>query len=282
MRAVLTRSGVDGRMSGAGEGESESPGRLDARAAWDRGAAAWDEFVESGNDYYRTEVHGPALLAACGEVRGRRTLDLGCGQGYFARRLAERGARVVGVDLSEAQIASARRHEAARPLGIAYRSLDAARVAEHWPPGSFDLVTAGMSLQDMPDAAGALQAARATLPKSGRLVCSIPNPLTDTPFREWERDERGEKVALKIDRYFESGPRLTRWTMARLSAHWETPYWYRTLGEWSVLVADAGFLIRRLHEARPTAEQVARNPALDDCRRLPYFLIFDLVPARHG
>ena len=261
-------------MSGGGD-----RGHLDVGAAWDASAAAWDAFVESGADYYRTEVHGPALLAACGPTRGLRVLDLGCGQGYFSRLLAGQGARVAGVDLSAGQLANARRHEAERPLGIEYHPLDAARVGEHWPPGSFDLVTGCMSLHDMPDPAGALRGARSVLTEAGRVVFSILNPLTNTPFREWERDERGGKIALKIDRYFAAGPRVMRWDMPRLGAHWETPYWHRTLAEWSALIDGAGFLIRRLHEPRPTAEQVARNPDLDDCSRLPYFVIFDLVKA---
>ncbi len=40
----------------------------DPAAAWDAAAPAWDDFVETGLDYWRTEVHGPALLAACGDV----------------------------------------------------------------------------------------------------------------------------------------------------------------------------------------------------------------------
>ena len=50
--------------------------------AWDIAAEAWDDFVESGKDYYRIEVHGPALLDACGDVAGLGILDLGCGQGW--------------------------------------------------------------------------------------------------------------------------------------------------------------------------------------------------------
>jgi hypothetical protein len=53
----------------------------DAVQAWNEGAEAWDAFVESGADYYRREVHGPALLAACEPVRGRQVPDLGYGQG---------------------------------------------------------------------------------------------------------------------------------------------------------------------------------------------------------
>ena len=38
------------------------------------------------------------------------------------------------------------------------------------------------------------------------------------------------------------------------------------------MIAEAGFLVRRIHEPRPTQEQVKRIPDLDDCYRLPYFL----------
>ena len=119
--------------------------------------------------------------------------------------------------------------------------------------------------------------ARKVLKRDGRLVFSIPHPLTDTPFREWERDRSGGKIALKIDRYFDSGHKLLHWNMARLIYDWATPYWRLTLSEWSQLIDSAGFLIRRIHEPRATGEQVQRLNDLDDCRRLPYFLVFDLV-----
>ena len=44
----------------------------------------------------------PHLLALLGDVSGRRVLDAGCGEGYLARILAARGARVTGIDLSPA------------------------------------------------------------------------------------------------------------------------------------------------------------------------------------
>jgi len=248
-----------------------------ARSAWNAGASAWDEFVESGADYYRHEVHGPALLAACEPVADLDVLDLGCGQGYFCRQLAQRGARVVAIDLAEKQIALALSHEERAPLGIEYHVMGASEVSARWPDRRFDLITACMAIQDMADPAAALSSAFSALRPGGRMVFSIPHPCTDTPVREWLLDQSGNKTALKISRYFESGPTVLHWRMRRLSHHWDTPYWRHTLTEWSTLVAEAGFLIQRILEPRPTPPQVHRNPELTDCYWLPCFLILDLV-----
>lgn len=48
------------------------------------------------------------ILERMGDVRGRRGLDIGCGLGWYMARLREKGARVVGLDLSAAQIRRAR------------------------------------------------------------------------------------------------------------------------------------------------------------------------------
>ncbi|MCY3801571.1 MAG: methyltransferase domain-containing protein [Chloroflexi bacterium] len=245
--------------------------------AWDSAADAWEEFVESGADYYRTEVHGPALLSTCGDVRGLRVLDVGCGQGWFSRQLALKGAQVTGIDISSRQIENALKHEERSPLGIEYRIESAAESAGLWKPGSFDLATGCMSFQDMADVGAAFAAVRELLVENGRLVISVSHPGTDTVHREWELSDDGSRLALKIDRYFDTGPRTVNWSMERLVSHWESPAWRRTLTEWSKLIAEAGFVMRRMNEPRPTREQIARQPALEDAARLPMFLIFDLI-----
>lgn len=254
----------------------------DPAAAWDAAAPAWDDFVETGLDYWRTQVHGPALLAACGDVRGQRILDLGCGQGWFSRQLAERGAHVTGIDFSAQQLANARRHEAARPLGITYQLLDATQVDQEWPVNSFDLVTACMALHDSPESGRMLAAARRVLTPDGRLCFSIVHPVGAAPVHEWVRDAQGQKQGWHINHYFDSGPYVLHWTMERLTTHWSTPQWHRTLGEWSELIAEAGFAITRLDEPRPTPEQVARNPGWEPSTRVPFFLVFSLQPVARG
>jgi 2-polyprenyl-3-methyl-5-hydroxy-6-metoxy-1,4-benzoquinol methylase len=40
----------------------------------------------------------PLMLRLCGDVAGKRVIDVGCGEGRFSRMLAERGAASVGID----------------------------------------------------------------------------------------------------------------------------------------------------------------------------------------
>ena len=183
-------------------------GRFDAesvRASWEHVADAYAQGQASGIDYYRYEFFGPAQLALCGEVRGLSIIDVGCGNGYFARALTRGGARVTGIDISPRMIEHAKQQETAEPLGIEYRVLDAAALPAGFVPGSFDMVTSCLALQDMPSVDKVFGGVYALLRPGRRFVASITHPCTDTPFRVWERDKNGKKRWLCIDRYFERG-----------------------------------------------------------------------------
>src|ERR671934_2864340 len=64
----------------------------------------------------------PHLLALLGDIAGRVVLDAGCGEGYLARILAARGARVIGIDLSPRLVELARAKASAD--AIDYRVAD--------------------------------------------------------------------------------------------------------------------------------------------------------------
>jgi SAM-dependent methyltransferase len=252
--------------------------RFDAgsvRDSWDYAADAYAQGQASGSDYYRFEFFGPAQLALCGEVRGMGVLDVGCGNGYFARALARRGARVTGIDLSSRMIAHAQQQEAAEPLGIEYHVLDAAVLPAGFVPQSFDMVTSCLALQDMPDVEKVLGGIHALLRPGGRFVVSISHPCTDTPFRVWERDSSGAKRWLCIDRYFERGP--LEYTWSGWGREFTTEAIHAPLEDWLGWILEAGFQLRALKEPRPTDEALRTRPDLEDAARVPYFLFFDLV-----
>jgi SAM-dependent methyltransferase len=253
-----------------------APDPSTARALWDESADGYEDFISGGLDYYRTDFHGPALARVCGDVSGKDVLDLGCGQGWFTRVLAAAGARVTGVDWSPRMIAHAIAHEDEAPVGARYRVLDAADVATCFAPRSLDLITACMSLMDMPDPGRVLAAARALVRPGGRVIASVSHPATDTPHRRWARDADGAKRALEIDGYFDATTTIMEWNMARLRRPFRTVQYRTTLEAWSRMIDAAGLGIARLHEPRPDAETIARRPELSDAARVPYVLIFEL------
>jgi ubiquinone/menaquinone biosynthesis C-methylase UbiE len=245
-----------------------------ARASWDRAADAWEEGQASGRDYYRHEFFGPVQAAMCGDVAGTRLLDVGCGSGYFAREMARRGARVTGVDISPRMIDHARGHEAALPYAIEYVVSDAVEIASRFPAASFDVATSCMALQDMPDVPTVLRAVHTALRPGGRFIASITHPCTDTPFREWQRDEMGQKRCLCIDRYFDRV--AVEYTWRGWSYDFRTPALHAPLEDWFAWIHGAGFSLKAFREPRPSAEALRERPDLEDAAKVPYYVIFDL------
>src|SRR5512136_1220237 len=93
------------------------------RAAWNANAAYWDERMgDDGNDFVNTLIWPPTERLL--DLRaGERVLDIACGNGLYARRLAALGAQVVAFDFAAEFIALARQRtpEDAR---VSYQVLD--------------------------------------------------------------------------------------------------------------------------------------------------------------
>jgi len=105
---------------------------------WDVASKSWVAFVRSGKDYYSEYSNGPALKRLMGNVKGKKVLDLGCGEGRFARFFANAGAKVTGIDISEGLIKAALEEENRHPLGIEYLVSDAANL-DMFDSESFDV-----------------------------------------------------------------------------------------------------------------------------------------------
>jgi 2-polyprenyl-3-methyl-5-hydroxy-6-metoxy-1,4-benzoquinol methylase len=78
-------------------------------------------------------------LAELGELHGTQVLDIGCGSGRYAVALAERGADVLGVDLSPAMLALARERAEGRGVSERCRFVEA-DFDGFQPDGRFDVV----------------------------------------------------------------------------------------------------------------------------------------------
>src|SRR5262245_13648845 len=88
---------------------------------WNQNAEAWTRLSRAGYDVYRDHLNTPAFFDMLPDVHGRAGLDIGCGEGHNTRLLAQRGARVTAIDISEVFISHAAEFERSKSLGIEYR-----------------------------------------------------------------------------------------------------------------------------------------------------------------
>ena len=80
----------------------------EARSRWNQNAAFWDDYMGDENNTFHNLLVRPAMERLLTVKPGDRVLDIGCGNGNYARWLAELGARVTAIDASEEMIERAR------------------------------------------------------------------------------------------------------------------------------------------------------------------------------
>src|SRR5260370_32040978 len=79
----------------------------EVREIWDKNADYWNERMGDGNDFHRILI-GPTHERLLNLRPGEPVLDIGCGNGPFARRIHQLWAPVLAVDVSSRMIDNAR------------------------------------------------------------------------------------------------------------------------------------------------------------------------------
>jgi 2-polyprenyl-3-methyl-5-hydroxy-6-metoxy-1,4-benzoquinol methylase len=188
--------------------------------AWDANAALWTEAVRAQAIPSRRAGTDQAIVDAVRELRPARVLDVGCGEGWLARRLrAELGCAVTGIDGSAPLIAAA---HAVDPAGSYHcLSYQAARAQPAALGGPYDGVVCNFARlgQSLAPVLGALAG---SLAPGGALLIQTLHPWAacgDQPYRDGWREE----------------------TFAGFGAgRWQPmPWYFRTLASWLAQIRTA-------------------------------------------
>ncbi|RZT89349.1 3-demethylubiquinone-9 3-methyltransferase [Azospira oryzae] len=107
-------------------------------------------------------------------LAGKKVLDVGCGGGLLSEGMAERGAQVTGIDLSEKALGVARLHLLESGRSVDYRHISAESLAAEMP-GSFDVVTCLEMLEHVPDPASTVAACAKLVKPGGQVFLSTLN-----------------------------------------------------------------------------------------------------------
>ncbi len=233
------------------------------RALWDDWAA---QYVESGErgwaqdapDWGIWGVPESELHVLPDDLTGTDAIELGCGTAYVSAWLARRGARVVGIDNSEAQLATARRLQ--REHRLDFPLLHGSAEAVPYPDASFDLAISEYGACLWADPYRWVPEAARLLRPDGQLVFLVNSALLMLCM------PAAEGVA--------ATDRLLRPAFDMYRIEWPGDpgvEFHLSHGDWIRLLRASGFEVEDLIEVRPPATATTRYPfvTLDWARQWP-------------
>jgi 2-polyprenyl-3-methyl-5-hydroxy-6-metoxy-1,4-benzoquinol methylase len=205
--------------------------------SWMANADAWTRAVREGRIPSRRLATDAAIVQAVVELGPKRVLDLGCGEGWLMRALAERGIETIGLDVSLELVMAAEETGGGRYRCCSYDELvdDPTRAG-----GPYDAVACNFSLlgADLPPL---LRALRANLAPGGALVIQTVHP--------W---------AAAGDEGYADGWRTETFTAFGGGFAEPMPWYFRTLQSWVDALRTAGFRVTTLREPlNPKTRQLA-------------------------
>jgi SAM-dependent methyltransferase len=214
-----------------------------------RNQAYWDAQSTAYQEQHAEFIGGPepawgdwqipeSQLRILEDVADKDVLELGCGAAQWSIHLARAGARVVGLDNSEQQLAHARR--LMEEAGVDFPLIHASAEAVPLPDETFDVVFCDHGAITFADPYRTIPEAARLLRSGGLVAFSLLSPLAWICWDE-EKDEFGAELRAT---YFD----LHREETPEGSIHFNLPY-----GEWIRLFRRSGLVVEDLVEPRPDA-----------------------------
>ena len=222
------------------------------RAAWD----AWaSEYAAAGERAWALEhptwgiwdVPESELALLPDDIAGKDAIELGCGTAYVSAWMARRGARVVGIDNSAAQLATARRLQVEHALDFPLLHGNAEAVP--YPAASFDFAISEYGACLWADPQRWVPEAARLLRPGGRLVFLVNSFLMALCAPD-------EEAVAATDRL-----RRPAFGLCRLEFPGETSVeFHPSHGDWIRLLRQSGFEIEDLIEVWPPAGAASHYP----------------------
>ena len=166
----------------------------EVKQIWNANAAFWDSRMGEGNNFHKTLIE-PTQLRLLDIKAGQKILEVACGNGQFARKMAELGANVTAVDFADKFIAIAK---AKGSHNIRYRVIDATSETDlrKLTANIFDAVVCTMALMDMENIEVLIRHVPEMLKEDGVFVFSVLHPCFNSAENVLvhERDDLGGEV----------------------------------------------------------------------------------------
>ncbi|MGF6229248.1 SAM-dependent methyltransferase [Inquilinus ginsengisoli] len=232
---------------------------MDLAESWEAQARRWIRWArQPGHDSYWRHHRDQFLRLV--PPPGRRTVDIGCGEGQLTRHLKGLGHRVTGIDASPSLVAAAREADPAMDVRLA----DAAALP--LDDAAADLAVAFMSLHDIDPMPAAVREIARILEPGGRLCLAIVHPINSAGHFKHHAADAPFVIAGEYLRPFDYADTVERDGLA-MTFHSR----HRPIEAYFLALQEAGFLVEALREPGVPDHAIA-SEAGRRWQRLPLFL----------
>ncbi|MCY3410607.1 MAG: class I SAM-dependent methyltransferase [Candidatus Heimdallarchaeota archaeon] len=247
----------------------------DSRKTWNQNA---DKALENDFDVHHEMIIIPNVLELLELNKNDIVLDLGCGGGNVARKVAGRVSEITGIDYSENMLVYATKREEEHPLGIIYHHLDATNLTSLFSEGQFTKIFANMSIMDMDNLSKILSQIYLHLTPGGIFVFSITHPCFTWPITRSVKlpkdSQRNEDKTVIVENYLNEGP-----TKVEIK-YYPAPmlYYTRTVSTYVNTLLKTGFQLIEIREPKVDQNLIEKYPRdfYNDQDKIPMFMIFKL------
>lgn len=173
-----------------------------AGTGWGNVADWYEEHLASGDSYHQSLVL-PNLLRLIGDIKGKKVLDLACGNGFFSKALAEASAEVTGLDISPELIAKAQLGVPASPSGGPTADFKVAPANKlPFDDKSFDAIINILAIDNISEVGEMLSECARVLKDGGQMHIVFNHPAFRVPkSSDWDFDEKRGVQYRKLGSY---------------------------------------------------------------------------------
>ena len=195
-------------------------------ASWRTNAGPWTRAVREQGIASRRLVTDAAVLQAISSLAPANVLDIGCGEGWLARAMSERGAVVTGIDATPELVSAAAASGGGEFRLLSYEQMDADSFDQ-----AFDLAVCNFSLLGKESVEHLFSLIPVLLKQQGHFIVQTVHPVSscgDLPYTD--------------------GWRHGSWAGFDASFTDPAPWYFRTVESWLALFSQNGMTVSELME----------------------------------
>jgi len=214
--------------------------------SWGKNAHPWAEAIRNDEITSRVQTTNQAIFEAVTLSFPKTVLDIGCGEGWLVRRLANSGIDVLGIDVVSELIDYARKEGDGRYKVLSYEDISSEALDE-----KYDVIVCNFSLLGKESVNHVFQQIPLILEKKGSFIVQTIHPTVGC--------ESGEYV---------DGWREGTWSGFSERFSNPAPWYFRTLETWKMLFNENGFILKPIIEPmnkiKKTADSILFVANLDN------------------